>query len=78
MQTKTRLSKKYEEIPFLILDGFEMIANKFTTQEEVYRYIRHRFYENKPTLIISAEILENNKFDKRLSELISDWKKVDL
>ena len=72
---KTReMRRKYEEIPFLVLDGIEAIDGKSATQEEVYRYIRYRFYEDKPTLIMSPQKIEEYEFDKRIIELISDWK----
>lgn len=70
------IRKKYEDIPVLILDGMEAIAGKLATQEEIYRYIRHRFYEDKPTLIMSPQKVEEYGFDKRIMELISDWKIV--
>ena len=69
------MRRKYEDIPVLILDGIEAIAGKSATQEEVYRYIRHRFYEDKPTLIMSPQ-KEECGFDKRIMELISDWEKA--
>ena len=70
------MRRRYEDIPVLILDGIEAIAGKSATQEEIYRYIRHRFYEDKPTMIMSPKKVEERGFDKRIMELVSDWEKV--
>lgn len=70
------MRRKYENVPVFILDGIEAIAGKSATQEEVYRCIRHRFYEDKPTMIMSPKKVEECGFDKRIMELVSDWEKV--
>lgn len=70
--------RRYEDVPFLIIDGIEYIAGKSATQEELYRYIRSRFYNDKPTLIMASQKLEDYKLELRVHELLSHWVMVSV
>ncbi len=70
--------KKYEEIPTLILEDIELIAGKEATQEEVYIFLKNRYYNNKATLIIASEDLSNYRFDSRIISLLDEWEVISV
>lgn len=70
--------KEYEKIPYLILEDLDFLEGRPRTQAEIYHCIRHRYYNDKPTLIMASQSLDNLKLDMRLSELISDWIVISL
>ena len=69
--------KKYEEADFLILEDFEDVAGKSSTQQEIHRILRERFYAKKPTLLLNGKPIDN-RFQDDLAALVRCAKTVRL
>lgn len=67
----------YLEPDYLILDDIELMCGKESTQTEIYLVLKQRFFDNKPTMIISTyPIDEEQGFMKTVLALLSEWEHI--
>lgn len=68
--------KTYECADVLVLEDFQCIAGKETTQEEVYMLLKYRYYNRKATMIVCPKELQFYDFSEEIVSLINEWEKV--
>jgi len=73
--TAAAFRKKYGEADFLILEDFETVAGKESTQIEMHRVLRERFYAKKPTLLLTGKPIDH-RFHDDLAALVRCAKTV--
>ena len=62
--------QKYDNADVLLIDNFELVAEKTTTQEELF-LIFDRYIRNNKQIVLCITEIEDNAFSKKISTRLS-------